>query len=497
MKKITLFTFLFLAASFLGFSQITNITKANTLIKANHNLGLVNPLWNEGCLMTYDASLVTTNGSAFSLNFINPGGSGFKGYPSGTVGNFKANGTYNVGNASVCGLPVKIQDLQHNVRLKWKVSQQNANDADDKWWATINVIFDNSTLASSEPNPDERDYDLVILLKSYEQETFTDLLITETNNFAYWYYARNSDATLKTFDIYLNGTKYEFAVRYKFFNYPQFNTDGTPNPDYDKNDKVHVKFIPINITTAIPNLDHSLKYFIDKSKEYKSFLPLTTAESLLFDQKVANPNLWIKAVSAGYEVYTGAFTIKNDYFYTVLDQTAPSAPLNLSVLKSGSQINVNWNDNSETDFDFYRVYRSVNNGSFTLLADNVRTSNYSDLAVTSGKKYSYYIKAVDRSFNASTSSATKSINYTNNANRISNSQTIKMHPNPTNGILTIDGLSKENTTIEVFSILGARVLITSTNSDSETIDISHLQNGIYILTVTTENEVTSHRLIKN
>lgn len=497
MKKNYYSILLLLGCYLTGFAQITTISSFNTLIKSNYNLGLVNPLWNQGCVMTYDSGLVNTNGAAFTLNFTNPGGTGFKGYPSGTVGNFKANSTYYTGNTSVCGLPVKIQNLGNNLRLKWKVSQENANDADDKWWATINVIFDLSSTASSEPNPDARDFDLVIQLKSYEQDTFTNLLSTETNNYTYWYFARNTDNSLKTVDLYLNGIMYQFAVRYKFFNYPQYNADGTLNANFDKNDKVHVKFIPLNNNVPIPNLDHSLKYFIDKSKEYKSFLPLTASESVLFDQKVADPNLWIKAVSAGYEVYTGSFTIKNDYFNTVLDQTAPAAPLNLTVTTVTNKLFLDWSDTTVSDFDYYKIYRAINGGSFSLLADNVRQSNFTDATVVAGKKYTYYVVAVDRSFNVSQGSSKKTTSLsTNRVTSESLPLAVKVYPNPTKGLITILGLEDENITVEIYNMLGAQVLRID-NCSQPSIDISALQDGMYMLHLVTQNQISTFKIVKN
>lgn len=377
------------------FSQTTTITSFNTLIKPNHNYGLSNPLWDQSCLMTYDAGSVDLNGAAFTFDFVNPGGGGFKGYPSGTIGGFKQGSTYSPGNLSACGLPIKIQDLNNELRIKWKVFQQNASDLDDKWWATINVIFD-GTDPSLQPVNADRDFDLVIQMIGYEQETFED--VSSATNTVYWYFARNTDFSLKTLDLYLDGDLYQFAVRYKFFNYP------IGDPNYDKNDKVHIKFIPINNNATIPNLDHSLKYFIDKGVEYKAFIPLSPDESTLFDAKVADPNLWIKSISAGYEVYTGQFTIGNTYFYTVLDALPPSAPLNLIASNTSSEVTLNWDAVVDDAFESYLVYRATNNGVYELLSDAVRTTSFIDTNVSSGNTYTYKVKAQDRSFNRSNDS---------------------------------------------------------------------------------------------
>lgn len=400
------FYFFLLLSHFFSVAQTTSITSFNTLIKPNHEIGLTNPLWNQGSLMTYDLGMVNANGAAFSLDFTNPGGTGFKGYPSGTIGGFKTGSTYNSGNLAVCGMPVQIQNLQHDVRIKWKVFQQNGNDVDDKWWATINVIFD-TTDPSQQPITADRDFDLVIQLLSYEQDNFADK--PNTNNGQYWYFARNTDTSLKTFDLYLDGVLYQWAVRYKFFDYP------LGDPDYDKNNKVHIKFIPIDNANPIPNLDHSLKRFIDKGLEYKPFLPLTTQESILFDAKVATPSLWIKSISAGFEVYTGQFTIGNTYFYTLLDTTAPNAPLNLTANSTTSDVTLNWSPVIDDAFESYLIYRSTNNGPFELLSDEIRTTNYVDTTISTSNNYSYIVKAQDRSYNISNSSNQVDVNYISTA----------------------------------------------------------------------------------
>lgn len=390
-KKNTQLLLIFLI-SISNYSQIVT-SQFNNLIQSNFNYGLTNPLWDDvNCNMSYLPSHVVTNGAAFSFNFVNPGGNGFKGYPSGTVGGFKQGITYYPGNVLASGLPVQINSLNQNLRLKWKVSQQNANDVDDKWWATINVIFD-ITAPNLEPVQANRDFDLVIQLNSYEQENFTD--VSSLGNNVYWYYARNNDNSLKTLDLFIDGNLYQWAVRYKFFNYP------VGDPNENKNDKVHVKFIPINNNNVAPYLDHSLKLFINTTYNYLQYVNLSTAEAILAQQKVADPNLWIKSVSAGYEVYTGSFTVNNDYFYTIIDNTPPSIPLNLTGNEIVSGFQLNWSEITNTDLDSYKIYRAENNGVFQLLAENIFSTSYIDSSIVSSNAYKYYVIAQDRSFNVS------------------------------------------------------------------------------------------------
>ena len=422
MKNNYLFSvLLFTVINFVN-GQITTVTKQNTLIKSNHNFGLSNSLFNDPVPspMTYDPSKVDALGAAFSLDYTNePGTTGFDGYPSGTVGGFKANNVYNVGNKNACGMPIQIKDLTHNLRFNWKTSQENISP-DAKWWATINVIFDLENPATIpgynpanagtyEPDPDNRDYDLVIQNVSYENDDFSDRSPLNPSGNQYWYFAREKTAMadpvtnlkpLKFFEIYIEGTLYKFAVRYKFFT----ESSGT------KSDKVHLKFIPLD-NIKMPYFDHSLKQFIDCTKDYIQYidLPESSDEIILAYQKVALDDTWIKSISAGYEVYLGSMTLRNDYFYTTIDNTAPDAITNLvGVNQSGNAV-LNWDASADAAFDTYTLYRSENGGAYTVIASDLRTNMYTDDTV-SNQNYSYYVTAKDRSFNESIASNIANVN---------------------------------------------------------------------------------------
>ena len=414
MKKITFFIIVLLTTIHFVNAQQTTVTSFNTLIKSNHNFGITNPLINATTPspMTYDPSQVDALGAAFSIDYTNePGTTGFDGYPSGTVGGFKVSGTYYPGNVAACGMPVQIKDLTHNLRFNWKTSQENIS-AGAKWWATINVIFDNGT-ATSEPDPSARDYDLVIENVSYENDDFTDRGPTNPSGSQYWYFAREKTGVdpvtnlkpLKFFEIYIDGVLYKFAVRYKFFT----ESSGT------KSDKVHLKFIPFD-NIKMPYFDHSLKKFIDCTKDYIQYidLPETADEIILAHQKVALDDLWIKSISAGYEVYLGSMTLRNDYFYTTIDNTAPDALTNLAGVNQSGEVVLNWDASTDPALDTYTLYRSENGGPYSVIASDLRTNTYTDNTV-SNQIYSYYVTATDRSYQESIASNIVNVNFSSSS----------------------------------------------------------------------------------
>jgi hypothetical protein len=397
---------LFMLSNSLNMSgQTNNITQFSNLVLPNHNIGFnylsQSTLSGLSSSMTYETADINDKNAAFTFNCNIPATAlpvGFKGYPSGTIGGFKTGNTYSPGVRSVCGMPIQIKDLNNDLRIKWRVSQQNATDPNDKWWASINVIFDNGTETSA-PVSDDRDYDLVIELNRYENEVLTDEPISNND---YWKFARtdknNSTSPLKTFDLHYGGQVYKWAVRYKFFNYP------ATDPKAYKNNKVHIKFISMYAGNAVaPYLDHPLKTFVDATKNYTQYINMTPDELLKVNTEVALPNTWVKSISAGYEVYTGAFTIKNEVFKTVIDNTPPAIPTNLVITKTSTANSLNWADVVDDALEGYQIYRSVNGGSFQVLA-TAYVSDYIDTDVNAANSYLYYVVALDKSFNKSRNS---------------------------------------------------------------------------------------------
>ncbi len=387
-KTITIIILFYCLSSSLVQAEV--VTRANTIIKTDHYL-LSNNLYNDGSDMSYDPAQIDALGAAFSIDYVDAGGSGMDAYVQGTIGGTKAGGSWLPGDYSLTGMPVQIQSLDDSFRLKWATFQNSdAHDADDKWWATINVIFDGGS-GVAEPVGADRDYDVVIQMERYEQDPLTDK--EKANNASYWWFARNPDLTIKPLVLNVDGVGYKWAVRYKFF-----QNSG------DKNTKVHIKFIPVDNNNVTPYIDHPLKTFVDATVDYLQYIDIPSAELALANEKVADPNLWVKSVRAGYEVYTGQFTVGNEYFKTIIDSVAPDTPANLSAVESSDHIAVKWDPINDNAFQAYALYRSANGGAFALMNSELYNNVYKDNDVSIGNSYDYYVIAQDRSFNESPAS---------------------------------------------------------------------------------------------
>ncbi|CAM3335425.1 T9SS type A sorting domain-containing protein [Aequorivita lipolytica] len=72
--------------------------------------------------------------------------------------------------------------------------------------------------------------------------------------------------------------------------------------------------------------------------------------------------------------------------------------------------------------------------------------------------------------------------------------TVKIYPNPTNGLVFIDSKTENIVGASVFDILGKKVL--QQNGNIQEVDITNLQSGIYFLTITTDSGELVKKVIK-
>jgi fibronectin type 3 domain-containing protein len=84
---------------------------------------------------------------------------------------------------------------------------------------------------------------------------------------------------------------------------------------------------------------------------------------------------------------------------------APAAPTNVVATGGDNSVILNWDDNSESDFDSYSVYRSTTSGSYgAALTNGLTASTYIDNSAVNGTTYYYVINARDIVGNVSSNS---------------------------------------------------------------------------------------------
>ena len=155
-------------------------------------------------------------------------------------------------------------------------------------------------------------------------------------------------------------------------------------------------------------------------------------------------------------------------------------------------INLIWDGYSGFDIGTYYIYRGSQPDSMILI-DSIQASlnSYTDLKPQSNLLY-YEIRA--RKYgNCTANIYYKSGSFLESvSNRVSNSNTgindiknsnIKIYPNPTNNIINIEGLNKnENNTIQIFDVQG-KLVFTKTINEKGMIDLSELNKGVYVIKI--------------
>ena len=162
------------------------------------------------------------------------------------------------------------------------------------------------------------------------------------------------------------------------------------------------------------------------------------------------------------------------------------APRALSVSQTvATEAVLNWKDrwSKETGFKVYRATGAATN-TFDLIATlPANTVSYTDLAVVVSQKNFYKVQT----FDATTSSEFSNIIDINASPTLSldnlNGKSYKIFPNPTNSMISIEGLSPDTSNIiKIYNAAGAFVqekMLTNMN----TFDVSALAKGLYYLTV--------------
>jgi len=144
-----------------------------------------------------------------------------------------------------------------------------------------------------------------------------------------------------------------------------------------------------------------------------------------------------------------------------VDNLKPSVPSGLiSFLVSGSKVKLKWLPNSESDFQFYTIYRT--NDSQLETIQHTTDTVFTDSNVQVGKIYSYAITATDHSGNESNISDFVDIMVTSleEEARIPNKYYLSQnYPNPFNPTTTIEYGLKEAGKIKVvvYDVLGNKI----------------------------------------
>ncbi|MGH1387015.1 T9SS type A sorting domain-containing protein [Kordia sp.] len=204
-----------------------------------------------------------------------------------------------------------------------------------------------------------------------------------------------------------------------------------------------------------------------------------------------------------FVVYSGAYdttapndptvgTYANNSGVATIGWTAPSGGVDNGgyvVIKYTTAPNA---DNDPNQNGIYEFGNTTTNGTGGLTGTVIyigTDTSFTD-TYTAGNYYKIY--AVDKAFNYSNelivSDATLSLDDVNITSDF------KLYPNPSKGILNIQTNTTDSVSISIYDMLGKEVL----NADkvTNTIDISNLKNGMYLVKIATNDRSITKKIIK-
>lgn len=175
-----------------------------------------------------------------------------------------------------------------------------------------------------------------------------------------------------------------------------------------------------------------------------------------------------------------------------------SAPLpvdliNFQAICNSDEVKLSWSTAMELNNDYFSVEKSDNGLDFSAIAKvkgrgtSSSLSNYNYIDINNDQKGGYY-RLIQNDFDGK-----KTISSIISSNCTESNKVI-VSPNPSNGIVTINGIS-ESTDVEIYNSIGKLLLTKNINLDSNQLDLTSLNNGVYLFKTSNSNSQFSRIVI--
>lgn len=171
-----------------------------------------------------------------------------------------------------------------------------------------------------------------------------------------------------------------------------------------------------------------------------------------------------------------------------------NTPASLKCADEGDKIELIWTAPEVTaplSVNGYNVYRN----NVKVNSDLVEATTYEDTDVEKGKKYTYYITAI-MSDGIETDKSNEVVVDRVGIGQIAEAD-VKIYPNPSTGIVTVDCATEENVGVSIYNLSGKMVYEGVVNGSNKTIDLGGNASGIYIVRLVTTQGVAVRKLTLN
>jgi len=235
-----------------------------------------------------------------------------------------------------------------------------------------------------------------------------------------------------------------------------------------------------------------------------NFVQYSYTASTLYDSMSTTDGMHHFFVSAHYTEPNTFYDSNVESGFSV-DNLPPLPPGGLAGIIADNTIELNWNESTELDFRYYKIYR---NNNFYRSTSNL---SYTDTDIQSGQTYAYRLKAVDIHENESDFSGEVSFTITNIVSHQSEIPEFfdlsQNYPNPFNPSTTIEYALKERVHVEliIYTISGQRIkkLVDESQSAGYKHVVwngldengSEVSNGVYIYRIKAGNFIKTNKMV--
>jgi fibronectin type 3 domain-containing protein len=176
----------------------------------------------------------------------------------------------------------------------------------------------------------------------------------------------------------------------------------------------------------------------------------------------------------------------------------PSIPQGLTVSAYPDHNTIRWEASTPGTYPLggYRVYRSNSDDGHWKYIASTTDLFYHDYSATQDSAFFYTVSSFDNQSSTSASNYAgpipveiKDFQSTINA--------IKIHPNPADGLFSIECSEKEKFEIKLYTLTGKLAIQKNLSGQENKIDISSLPNDIYMVVIISVNGIRHQKLIKN
>lgn len=247
----------------------------------------------------------------------------------------------------------------------------------------------------------------------------------------------------------------------------------------------------VNRGTSTSNITFKLNN--SNIKVVKKFVydPLNIPNMIAGDMQKSEKTISVKNGVFTDNVKEGVFVI----YTSDVDETEPAAVTGVTVSKNNNGNLISWQENTETDIAYYRIYRGDSPEFVTKLNNQINSTigtTYLDTATNLLGNVFYKIKAVDRHGNESNSVITSTQEYEYLQSLIN------ISPNPASQTFSLKIINRVNfgkLDLELVSPLGEILIEKKSLTNFEEFDISGLEKGVYIVRIFIDETMVSRKLV--